>query len=60
MILDETAAIGRLANLEDFLTRARKSGGCAILGVQAIDQLVRLYGQHSAHTLVSCCGSQLT
>ena len=60
LILDETAAIGRLANLEDFLTRARKSGGCAILGVQAIDQLVRLYGQHSAHTLVSCCGSQLT
>ncbi|EQD81055.1 type IV secretion system protein VirD4, partial [mine drainage metagenome] len=59
LIIDELGAIGRIAALEDYLTRARKAGGCAVLGLQSIDQLMRLYGQHSAYAILTCCVSQL-
>lgn len=59
LIIDELAAIGRIPVLEDYLARARKAGGCAVLGVQTIAQMRRLYGPHSTDAILSCCASTL-
>ena len=59
LIVDEVAAIGRIPVLEDFLARARKAGGCALLGIQSVAQLRRLYGPHSTDALLACCASML-
>ncbi|EQD37043.1 conjugative transfer protein TraD, partial [mine drainage metagenome] len=59
IVVDELPALGRIASLEEFLSRARKAGGCAVLGVQSLVQLQRLYGPHSASAIVSCCASIL-
>ena len=59
LVVDELPALGRIASLEEFLARARKSGGCALLGVQSLVQLQRLYGPHGASAIISCCASLL-
>lgn len=59
LVIDELAAIGRIPMLEDFLARARKAGGCAILGIQSISQLRRTYGRDSADALLTCTASVL-
>ena len=59
LIIDELGALGRISTLEDFLSRARKAGGCALLGVQTLAQLKRGYGEHSASALISCCSNLL-
>ncbi len=59
LILDEFASIGRISSILDFLTKARKNGGRAVVGVQAVSQLKGVYGQADASTLLSCLSSQL-
>lgn len=59
LVVDELAAIGRIPVLEDYLARARKAGGCAVLGIQSVAQLHRLYGPHSTDALLACCASML-
>lgn len=59
MVLDEVAALGKINALEDFLTKARKCGGCAILGLQAIAQLRERYGRNGAESMLSCLSTQL-
>jgi type IV secretory pathway TraG/TraD family ATPase VirD4 len=59
LILDEVSALGKIGALEDFLTRARKSGGCAIVGLQSIAQLRERYGRNGAESMLSCLSSQL-
>ena len=59
LVIDELAAIGRIPVLEDFLARARKAGGCALLGIQAIAQMRRTYGPNSTDAILSCCASTL-
>ncbi len=59
LIVDELSALSRIGTLEDFLSRARKAGGCAVLGVQTLAQLKREYGEHSASAIIACCSSLL-
>lgn len=59
LVLDEVAALGKIGALEDFLTRARKCGGCAIIGLQTIAQLRDRYGRNGAESMLSCLSSQL-
>jgi type IV secretory pathway TraG/TraD family ATPase VirD4 len=59
LVLDEVAALGKIGALEDFLTKARKCGGCAIVGLQAIAQLRQRYGRNGAESMLSCLSSQL-
>lgn len=59
LALDEFAGLGRIQSIEPFLTKARKSGGCALLGLQAISQLHDTYGPKKAQTLLSCLGTWL-
>ena len=57
---DEFASYGRIASANDLLTKARKKGGCGVLGVQAISQVRESYGRDGATTLLSNLGTWLT
>ncbi len=59
LVIDELPALGRVASLEDFLSRARKAGGAAVLGLQSLVQLRRLYGEHSASAIIACTSNLL-
>ena len=57
--LDEFASLGRINSIEPLLTKARKNGGAAVLGIQSLSQLRDLYGRERAQTLLSCLSSVL-
>lgn len=59
LALDEFAGLGKIQSIEPFLTKARKAGGCALLGLQAISQLHDTYGPKKAQTLLACLGTWL-
>lgn len=59
LALDEFAGLGKIQSIEPFLTKARKCGGCALLGLQSISQLYDTYGTRKAQTLLSCLGTWL-
>lgn len=59
LILDEFASLGRVSSILDFLTKARKNGGRAVVGIQTIAQLRAAYGRDEAQTILSCLSSQL-
>lgn len=57
--IDEFATFGYINSLEALLTKGRKYGGSAILGMQGISQPRESYGRDKAQTLLSCLGTQL-
>ena len=59
LVLDELHSYGRIGSLETFLTKGRKAGGCAIVGLQSLSQLRSVYGEHGAQTLLNCLGTWL-
>ncbi len=59
LLLDEVASLGRVQGLSDALTKGRKYGLCAIVGLQSVSQLRDAYGADGAQTLLSCLSSQL-
>jgi len=59
LLLDEVASLGRVQGLSDALTKGRKYGLCAMMGLQSISQLRDVYGKDGAQTLLSCLSSQL-
>jgi type IV secretory pathway TraG/TraD family ATPase VirD4 len=59
LVLDEFASIGRVQSIEAVATKARKAGGCLLLGVQAVSQLRDRYGEYGAQTILSCLSSWL-
>lgn len=59
LVLDEIASLGRVQSLPAFLTRARKYGGCAVLGVQSNAQLRGRYGPDDAQTVLSSLSNRL-
>jgi type IV secretory pathway TraG/TraD family ATPase VirD4 len=59
LLLDEVASLGRVQGLGDALTKGRKYGLCAMVGLQSVSQLRDVYGRDGAQTLLSCLSSQL-
>ncbi len=59
LVIDELASLGYLPRLEDFLSQGRKYGGSAILGFQLISQLIKIYEQQGANSILGCCQSKL-
>jgi type IV secretory pathway TraG/TraD family ATPase VirD4 len=59
LLLDEVGSIGCVQGLIDALTKGRKYGLCAVLGLQSIAQLRAAFGDDGAQTLLSCVSSQL-
>lgn len=54
LVLDELASLGLVGSLTDALTKGRKHGLAAVLGLQSISQLRTVYGHEGAVTLLSC------
>lgn len=54
LFIDELASMEKLASLEPALTKGRKHGLRVVAGLQAVSQLIEIYGEHSATTLRSC------
>lgn len=59
LIIDECASMGRIDSLDLFLTKARKSGGCAVLGLQSVSQLKMIYGRDGADVMLANLSSWL-
>ena len=59
LIIDEFASIGKVQSIEAVATKARKMGGCLLLGLQSVSQLQDRYGDKTAQTILSCLSSWL-
>ncbi len=59
LIIDEFASIGKVQSIEQVATKARKAGGCLVLGLQSVSQLKDRYGEHGAQTILSCLSTWL-
>lgn len=59
LVIDEFASIGKVQSIEAVATKARKVGGCLVLGLQSVSQLKDRYGEHGAQTILSCLSSWL-
>ena len=56
-VIDELPTLQRLPSLGDFLARARKYGGCGILGFQSYPQLEATYGIQDAAAVTGYCST---
>lgn len=52
VIIDELSSLGRIPALEEAVTELRKTGFRVVAGLQAMAQVQKIYGQHSAETIV--------
>lgn len=59
LIIDEFASIGKVQSIEAVATKARKAGGCLVIGVQSVSQLRDRYGNEGAQTILSCLSTWL-
>jgi len=59
LIIDEFASIGKVQSIEQFAAKARKKGGCLLLGLQSVSQLQDRYGEKGAQTIMSNLSSWL-
>jgi type IV conjugative transfer system coupling protein TraD len=56
-VIDELPTLQKLPSLSDFLARARKYGGCGILGFQSYPQLEGTYGIQDAAAITGYCST---
>ena len=56
-VIDELPTLQKLPSLSDFLARARKYGGCGILGFQSYPQLEATYGIQDAAAVTGYCST---
>ncbi|EZP79345.1 Conjugal transfer protein TraD [Novosphingobium resinovorum] len=56
-VIDELPTLQKLPSLSDFLARARKYGGCGILGFQSYPQLEATYGLQDAAAITGYCST---
>jgi hypothetical protein len=59
LVIDEFASIGKVQSIEAVATKARKMGGCLLIGLQSVSQLQERYGEKGAQTILSCLSSWL-
>lgn len=59
LIIDECASMGRIDSLDLYLTKARKSAGCAVIGLQSVSQLKQIYGRDGADVMLANLSSWL-
>jgi len=56
-VLEELGNIGAITGLKQMLAEGAKHGVCAVAAIQSVSQLVELYGEAGAQTLLSCFNS---
>lgn len=59
LVIDEFASIGKVQSIEAVATKARKVGGCLVVGIQSISQVRDRYGEHAAQSILSCLSTWL-
>lgn len=61
LVVDEFASIGKIQSIESFAAKARKCGGCLVVGLQSVSQLFdpNRYGEHGGQTLLANLGTWL-
>lgn len=57
VVIDELPTLQKLPSLSDFLARARKYGGCGVLGFQSYPQLEATYGIQDAAAVTGYCST---
>lgn len=57
-LLDELRAMERLDSVQDLLNRGRSKGVSMILGIQSIEGLCDVYGDHAANDLLGQCANK--
>lgn len=57
VVIDELPTLQKLPSLSDFLARARKYGGCGMLGFQSYPQLEATYGIQDAAAVTGYCST---
>ena len=58
-IFDELASLNYLPSLEQGLTISRNYGGCFVIALQSISQLIKRYGTYDASTMSANCSSKV-
>jgi type IV conjugative transfer system coupling protein TraD len=58
-ILDEAASLQRIPELAETLAEARKFGGCFVLGMQNMAQLVHVYGRELAKSIFDLMNTRM-
>jgi len=59
LVIDEFASIGKVQSIEAVATKARKCGGCLVIGVQSVSQLIDRYGENAAQSILGCLSTWL-
>ena len=54
-ILDEFAAMGKITCIHDLLARGRSKGISVLLGIQSIEGILQIYGEHTGEDLLGQC-----
>ncbi|MDW2744996.1 MULTISPECIES: type IV conjugative transfer system coupling protein TraD [Atlantibacter] len=58
-IIDETPSLQRIPELAETLAEARKFGGCFVLGMQNMAQLVHVYGRELARSIFDLMNTRM-
>lgn len=58
-IIDETPSLQRIPELAETLAEARKFGGCFVLGMQNMAQLVHVYGRELAKSIFDLMNTRM-
>ncbi|WP_194966881.1 type IV secretion system DNA-binding domain-containing protein, partial [Rickettsia endosymbiont of Cardiosporidium cionae] len=59
LIFDEIASLNYLPSLEKGLTVSRNFGGCFVIALQSISQLIHRYSQQVSNTISSNCSNKI-
>lgn len=59
LFLDELPSLHRLPYLPEAFAEARKFGGCLVAGMQSVEQLKKIYGEHEGIGMIDLCNTRL-
>ena len=54
-VLDEFRAMERVDSIHDLLNRGRSKGASVLLGIQSVEGLIQIYGEHGANDILTQC-----
>ena len=58
-VLDEFRAMERVECIHDLLNRGRSKGASVLLGIQSVEGLIDVYGEHGANDILSLCSNKM-
>jgi type IV secretory pathway TraG/TraD family ATPase VirD4 len=58
-VLDEFKAMERVDCIHDLLNRGRSKGASVLLGIQNVEGLIEIYGEHGTNDILSLCSNKM-